>query len=200
MQLFSHRHRYSLLSLLRSHDDLPALKAAYWVFVLLAAMLFNLGVFVLLIATHVALDVWKYRFVHGERWRTAFEGVVRENVVNTALLSCGVLFAIYFHVSLPIVSHLRGFVQTEVIVLSAILQMTVKAHIAHNMLTIISRAHQYIEREHPRMGHGLSLQECVWIAVFIASLGLTLSVPWILHVDAARMASLVSDVFVPWHL
>ena len=47
------------------HDDIPAFHAAYLVGTFLAAAIFNLGFFLLLIIGHMCLDVVKYRDFHG---------------------------------------------------------------------------------------------------------------------------------------
>ena len=79
------------------HDDLPAFHAGYLVLTILVASLLNLGVFGLLIIAHMALDYVKYREHHGFSWRRTMEGMVRESLVDIALLGVGVVFAVYFH-------------------------------------------------------------------------------------------------------
>lgn len=190
----------SLSSLARSHDDLPAFNAAYWVLTLLAAMLFNAGAFALLIAGHIALDVYKYRDVHGKKWGKVAEGVVRENLLDASLLSLGIAFAVYCHSSLPIVAGLRGFLRTEIVVLNAIVQIAVKTRVLHGALSVLANARQHLERLHPRMGKGVSILEIVSFVGLVASVAMIVASPWILRLDAAQIAHLAEDILVPWNL
>ena len=190
----------SFSSLARSHDDLPAFNAAYWVLTFMAAMLFNIGAFVLLIAGHVILDVYKYRTVHGKKWHKVAEGVVRENLLDVSLLSLGVAFSVYLHASLPIIAGLRGILRTEITLLNAIVQLTVKVHILHNVLMLLSHFSAYLEHVHPRMGKSGSIIESVSAVALAASLSLTLLSPWILGLDATHLANLAQDIFIPWRI
>ncbi len=190
----------SLSSLARSHDDLPAFNAAYWVLTFLAAMLFNAGAFALLIAGHIALDVYKYRDVHNKKWGKVAEGVIRENLLDASILSLGIAFSVYCHASLPIVAGLRGLLRTELVVLNAIVQIAVKTHVLHGALTILANVQQYLERLHPRMGKGVSVVEIVAFTGCIASVALTIASPWILGLDATQIAHLAEDILVPWNI
>lgn len=197
----THRlHLSGLSSFVRSHDDLPAFNAAYWVLTLLAAMLFNAGAFALLIGLHMTLDVFKYRDVHGKKWAKVCEGVARENVLDIALLSLGVAFATYFHSTLPLIAGLRGLVRTEITILNAVIQIAIKTHILHNVLVIVSNVHQYLERLHPRMGKGLSLVEIVSCVALTLSIALTVAAPWVLGLDNETVSRIAQDVLIPWRL
>lgn len=198
-----HTLRYGLdsfTSLARSHDDLPAFNAAYWVLTVLAALLFNAGAFALLIAGHIVLDVYKYREIHGRKWGKVAEGVARENVLDVSLLSLGIAFSVYFHASLPIIAGLRGALRTELSIVNAIVQVTVKAHILHNFLMVLSHVYQYLETVHPRMGSRPSLLEKVSVASLATSLALIALLPWILHLDAADVSRLAVELMVPWKM
>ncbi len=190
----------SVASFARSHDDLPAFNAAYWMLTLLAAMLFNAGAFAVLIGAHMTLDVYKYRQVHGRSWRKVCEGVFRENLLDISVLSLGVAFSVYCHTALPIFAGLRGMLRTEIAVLNAIVQVTVKTHVLHGFLTILANIHEYFEQMHPRMNRGLSLVETVAVASLIVTVSLTLVAPWVLGLDAAQVSHVASDILVPWKL
>lgn len=187
-------------SIVRSHDDLPAFNAAYWVLTFLAAMLFNAGAFALLIVGHMALDVYKYREIHRKKWSKVVEGVARENLLDVSLLSLGVAFSVYFHASLPIVAGLRGFLRTEISVVNALVQITVKAHILHNMLMVLSYLYKYLRSVHPRLGNGASVLETVALAGLVGSLSLIVLSPWILSLDAAAVMHLADELLVPWRI
>lgn len=190
----------SFSSIARTHDDLPAFNAAYWVLTFLAAMLFNAGAFAILIAGHMALDVYKYREIHRKKWRKVIEGVARENLLDVSLLSLGVAFSVYFHASLPIVAGLRGFLRTEITLVNALVQITVKAHILHNMLMVLSHLYVYLRSAHPRMGRATSVLEAVALVGLAVSSALIVLSPWILNLDATAIAHLANDLFVPWKI
>ena len=197
----THRFAFSRLgSLVRMHDDLPAFNAAYWLLTLLAAMLFNAGAFIVLIAGHMALDAYKYRDIHGKNWRKVAEGVARESLLDVSVLALGIAFSVYCHTALPIFAGIRGIVRTEIAVLNAVVQVAAKTHVLHGFLTILADVQAYLEKSHPRMGKGLSLVDTVAVAALAVSVVLTLASPWILQMDAAQVANLAEDILVPWNL
>lgn len=188
----------SITSLARNHDDLPAFNAAYWVLTFLAATLFNAGAFLLLIAAHMVLDAYKYRGVHGKKWKKVAEGVVRENMLDVSLLALAVTFGVYCHSALPLVAGLRGLVRTELVVLNAVVQIAVKVHVLHGALTVVSNLHQYLERPHPLVGKKMSMLEVASLAGLVASLVLLAASPWVLSLDFSDMAEMAADVLIPW--
>lgn len=190
----------SFLSFVRSHDELPAFNAAYWVLTLLAAMLFNAGAFALLIMGHIVLDVYKYRDIHRKKWKKIVKGVLRENILDTALLSLGIAFAVYYNASLPILAGIRRLLRTEIALVNALIQITVKAHILHNMLMLLSHMHQYLHAVHPRLGSPASLLERVAGVSLIASVLFIAASPWILGFDAAYAMHLAADILIPWRM
>lgn len=185
-------------SLARSHDDLPAFNAAYWILTLLAAMLFNAGAFAMLIAGHMALDVYKYREIHGKKWKKVAEGVFRENLIDVSVVALGVAFSVYCHTTLPIFAGIQGLIRTEIAIVNAIVQVTVKTHVLHGFLTILADLHQYLAKLHPRMGKGLSPVEILSILALVVSVALTLAAPWLLSIDAEHVSRIAYDLFVPW--
>lgn len=189
-----------LSSLARSHDDLPAFNATYWLLTLLAAMLFNAGAFLLLIAGHMALDVFKYREIHGRRSVKVLEGVVRENLIDVSVVALGVAFSVYCHTTLPIFAGMQGLLRTEIAVVNALVQLTTKTHVLHGILTIIADLHQYLAKVHPRMGKGLSPVDAVAVIALAVSIALILASPWILGLDTDHVLRIASDIFIPWRL
>ncbi len=187
-------------SLARTHDDLPAFNAAYWILTLLAAMLFNAGAFLLLVAGHMALDVYKYREIHGKKWTKVAEAVARENLIDVSVISLGVAFSVYCHSALPIFAGIQGLIRTEIALVNAVVQITVKTHVLHGFLTILADLHQYMSKIHPRMGKGLSPVETLSVLALVASIALTLAAPWLLHLDSQQISRIAYDLFVPWAL
>ncbi len=189
-----------LSSFVRSHDDLPAFNAAYWLLTLLAAMLFNAGAFMLLIVGHMVLDVYKYRDIHGKKWRKVAEGVARESLIDVSVVALGVAFAVYCHTALPIIAGLRGIVRTEIAILNGLVQVIAKTHVLHGFLTILADVHAYLEKTHPRMGRRLSFVEIVCLVGLTASVCLTFAAPWILDLDVGQTLHIAEDIFIPWRL
>lgn len=187
-------------SLVRSHDDLPAFNAAYWVLTFLAAMLFNAGAFILLIAMHMVLDVYKYREIYGRNWSKVAEGVARESLIDVSVVALGIAFSVYCHTALPLVAGLRGIVRTEIVVLNALVQVATKTHVLHGFLTILADIHGYLQTVHPRMDSWLSPIDIVALASLVVSVALTLLAPWILGLDAGQIARLADEILVPWRM
>jgi hypothetical protein len=200
MQHTLRRGLASLSSIARSHDDLPAFNAAFWVLTFLAAMLFNAGAFLLLIAGHMALDVVKYRDIHGRKWIKVAEGVARENLIDVSVVALGVAFAVYCHTALPLMAGLRGIVRTEIAIVSAAVQVLAKTHVLHGILTILADIHSYMEKEHARMGKRLSFVEIVSVACLAASLALVALSPFVLGLGGDDVAHLMEEQLIPWNL
>lgn len=197
----THRSLWGTVSsLARTHDDLPAFNAAYWALTLIAAMLFNAGAFAVLVIGHMALDVYKYRDIHGKQWRKVVDGVFRENLIDTALLFLSIAFSVYCHSSLPIFAGMQGLFRTELTVVNGLIQVTTKAHILHNVLTILANVHQYLHSLHPNVGKHVSLVEAISIVALVVSLSLTIASPWILGLDQETIAHMAKDILIPWSL
>ena len=163
-------------------------------------MLFNAGAFLMLVAGHMALDVYKYREIHSKRWMKVAEGVMRENLIDVSVISLGVAFAVYCHSTLPIFAGIQGLIRTEIAVVNAIVQVTVKTHVLHGFLTFIADIHQYLSKMHPRMGKRLSPVETLSIIALVLSLSLTIAAPWLLRLNADQVARIAHELFVPWVL
>jgi len=137
------------------HDDLPAFHAGYLVLTLLVAALLNMGAFVMLIVIHMALDFVKYREYHHFTLKRTFEGMLRESLVDIALVSVGLLFAVYLKHTVGLAS-LSGLLRAEVTLVSAALLLVPKVTILHDFLKIVSHLHHYIDQVHPRLHKGWS--------------------------------------------
>lgn len=189
-----------LSALARSHDDLPAFNAAYWILTLLAAMIFNAGAFLVLIAGHMVLDVYKYREIHGKQWKKVAEGVARENLIDVSVIALGIAFSVYCHTALPLFAGIQGLIRTEIAIVNGLVQVVVKTHVLHGVLTILANLHQYLRVVHPRFGKKFSTVEIVAVASLVVSIALTVVSPWILQLDADLVVRMAADIFVPWNL
>jgi hypothetical protein len=188
----------SLRSFAHQHDDLPAFHAAYLVLTLLAAALFNLGFFALLIALHMLLDVFKYRDVHHYSWKRTVEGMVRESIVDISLLLMGLAVAVYLHPSLPLFVGVQGVMLAEITVLRAVGVISPKLKILYDFLKVVAHIDLYLHHVHPRLGKGASMIEYVALLSLFVSLGLLVIAPLILLVDPAKYLSILFEELIPW--
>lgn len=185
-------------SFAHQHDDLPAFHAAYLVLTLLAAALFNLGFFALLILAHMILDVFKYRDVHGYSWPKTIEGVIRESIVDVSLLMMGLTIAVYLHPSLPLFTGLKGILLAEITILRAIGVISPKLKILYDFLKVFSHVELYIRKVHPRFGKGASTIEYTAMLSLLVSIGLLFIAPVVLLVDPAQYFTILLSELVPW--
>lgn len=188
----------SIRSFAYRHDDLPAFHAAYLVLTFLAAALFNLGFFAVLIALHMALDVSKYRDVHGCSWKKTIEGVVRESIVDVSLLLMGLTVAIYLHPTLPLFIGVQGLMLAEITLLRAVGVITPKLKILYDFLKIVVHFDLYLRHVHVRIGKGASVIEYVAVLSMLVCTGLLFIAPFVLLIDPAQFLSILVDELVPW--
>jgi hypothetical protein len=188
----------SLRAFAGQHDDLPAFHAAYLVLTLLAAALFNLGFFAALIVLHMALDIFKYRDVHGYSWRKTAEGMVRESIVDISLLSMGLAVTVYLHPSVPLFAGVQGIMLAEITLLRAIGVITPKLKILYDFLKVIAHIDVYLRHLHPRLGKRPSIIEYVATLSLFVAIGLLLIAPLILLIDPAQYSRILVDEMIPW--
>lgn len=188
----------NLRTFANQHDDLPAFHAAYLVLTLLAAALFNLGFFAVLIVLHMGLDIFKYRDVHHYSWKKTIEGMVRESIVDVSLLSMGLAVAVYLHPSLPLFAGVQGLMLAEITLLRAVGVITPKLKVLYDFLKIASHVDLYLRHVHPRFGKGASTVEYVATLSLLVSLGLLFIAPVILLIDPAQYLSILLGELIPW--
>lgn len=194
----SHFTLRSIRSFAHQHDDLPAFHAAYLVLTLLAAALFNLGFFALLIVMHMMLDVFKYRDVHGYSWSKTIEGVIRESIIDVSLLLMGLTIAVYLHPSLALFTGLKGILLAEITILRAIGVISPKLKILYDFLKIFAHVDLYIRRVHPRLGKEAVFIEYVAMLSLLVSIGLLFIAPIVLLLDPAEYLTILLGELVPW--
>lgn len=179
------------------HDDLPAFHAGYLVLTLLVASLFNLGAFALLIVAHMTLDVVKYREHHQFSVLQTWEGVVRESLVDIALLSVGVVFSVYLHHTVGLAS-ISGLLRAEMTVVRAVAILVPKVKILHHFLKVISHLHHYMDQTHPRLSKGWSSLDKFCFGVFFISATLVLLSPVLMNVTAATVLHILEYELIPF--
>lgn len=190
----------SLRSFAHEHDNLPAFHAAYLAMTFLAAALFNLGFFAVLIVFHMVLDVFKYREVQGLNWKRTAEGVARESIVEVALLLMGLVVAVYLHPTLTGLVGIKGLMLAEITILHGIGVMTPKLKILYDMLKILANVDLYLQRLHPRFGKKLSMIETVSCISICVSLGMLIIAPILLMLSNAQYLYILMDELAPWNV
>lgn len=180
------------------HDDLPAFHAGYLVLTLLVASLLNMGAFALLIVAHMTLDFVKYREHHGFTWRRTMEGMVRESLVDIALLSIGLVFAVYLHHTVGLAS-LSGLLRAEMTVVRAAAMLVPKVKILHDFLKIISHIRHYMDRVHPRFKKGWSRLDHFFFATVYVSVFLILMAPVLMGTEGSTITRILGQELIPFH-
>jgi len=179
------------------HDDLPAFHAAYFVLTLLAAAIFSLGAFGLLILLHMLLDWVKYRDLHQYTLRKTLEGMVRESLLDVTLFLVGISVTVYLDQSIPLIAGLQGMARVQAGLFRTALQILPKIKILHHTLNILSHMQRYFGRVHPRMGHAWTAME-YWCFFFIGfSLLLVLVSPLLLQIESAQLFQILQREMVP---
>jgi len=181
------------------HDDLPAFHAGYLVLTLLAAALFNLGAFGILILAHVCLDFMKYRGVHRMTVRDTAEGILRESLVDITLFAIGLVFAVYLHHSVGVVS-ISGMLRADLSIIRAIGMFVPKVAVLHDTLKILAHIHQYIDQIHPRMRKGWSpLDHLCFYFLAVSLILLIVAVP-LMGVSGGLVQEILVQELMPWRM
>lgn len=182
------------------HDNLPAFHAAYLVLTFLAAAMFNLGFFAAIVIAHMALDVFKYREVHGLGWRRTWEGVFRESIVDVTLLLFGLVVATYLHPLLTGMSGIKGMMLAEITVLRGVGIMAPKLKILYEAIKILADIDHYLTRMHPKFGRDVSIIEYVCMFSLCISVGMLLVAPMLLAISPDVYLRVLMDELTPWNL
>jgi hypothetical protein len=189
---FQHLHRF-----LVSHDDLPAFHAIYWTLTFLVALLFNAGAFAVLVLLHMALDVFKYGYVHGMKPAKIVEGVVRENVLDVALLFLSITFAVYCNASLPVIAGLQGLARGELTVFRSMVGLGTNTTILHHFLSVLANIHKYLAHVHPLFGGKWSLLERLSIVSIVIALALIALAPSLLSLSWSTYGDMLGSILIP---
>ncbi len=132
------------------HDDVPAFHATYLVCTVLAASLFNLGFFLLLILGHMSLDFVKYREIHHFDLPTTFKAMILESIVDISLFLFSLTVGIYLSHAY-VLAALSGLLRSELTVLRAVGTIIPKIYILENMACILFNFQSYLHSIHPNL-------------------------------------------------
>lgn len=189
----------SFRTLILQHDDLPAFRAGFIVLSFLAAAMLPFGVFALLIVAHMAMDVVKYRELHGFTWRRTIRGTTRENVDDLSYLVFGLIVAILTRPQVYM-ANLAWFFQGKQVVVAAGVILLSKLIILTHFLTVLmhpvqhNKAVTYATRVRWRMS------ERMYASLFLLLLLFLLTVPHILALDEPEFHKILLQQMLPWKL
>lgn len=137
------------------HDDIPAFHAAYLVGAFLAAAIFNLGFFLVLIVTHMCLDFVKYRDYHHYSYAETIWAMFVENMIDVMLFFVALTFGVYTSHTFALVA-LSGFARTELTILRALGMLIPKFEILQHCSTVLLNIHSYMHTPHVLPHHRLT--------------------------------------------
>lgn len=188
-----------LRSFAHKHDTLPAFHAAYLVLAFLAAAMFNLGVFGLLILMHMTLDYVKYREVHKLGLKETWLGMVHESLMDVALFSVGLVFSVYFHHSVG-VANISGLLRAELTIVRMLGTLIPKFVMLESFLKIVAHLHHYMEHLHPGLRSEWSRTDRYMMLTIAVCFILLFSAGEIMNVDGAVIRMIVLWELVPWNI
>ena len=146
----SRRAHAHLLHIAHHHDEWPMFRIWFSVTTVIASIVLNLGVFTLLVALHMALDVIKYRTKHRLTWYWVLTETLRESLVDIFFIALGLLLAIAFHHAIAI-GGLGKLAELEVLLLNLILRVGPRIKIAEHLLEVVLYwKHHFEEQFSPR--------------------------------------------------
>lgn len=146
---------YRFRAFAHEHDDIPAFHAAYLVATFLAAAVFNLGFFLILIVGHMTLDFFKYREVHGFSLGRTFKAMVLESITDLAFFLLALTFAVYLsHTYL--LAAVSGLLRSELTILEALGTLLPKVQIFEHIAGVAFGVHNYLHAVNPGVSGPLS--------------------------------------------
>lgn len=131
------------------HDELPWFRVWFTVATVTASIVFNLGIFAVLVASHMGLDVIKYRTLFRLRWHLVAIETMRESLVDIFFITFGILLATLFHHSIAI-GGLGRIGEVPMLALNMILRVGPRLQIAEHLLEVVTYwQHHFTELSKP---------------------------------------------------
>lgn len=189
----------SIKRFFHGHDNLPAFHAGYLVATFLAAALFNLGFFLLLILIHMFFDYVKYREVGHQDFLHTMKSVLSESIFDLALLVFALALIVYARHSYPL-PLLSGLVRSGLNLAVAVGILIPKMRVFDDIEAAIVhvQTHLYAPPSHPS-GELTALQRLSAI-VFLVCFFLILFSPILPGVDSGAILWTLRQQLIPWHL
>ena len=144
VRLFAHKH-----------DDVPAFHAAYLVGTFLAAAIFNLGFFLILIVGHMCLDFIKYRDFHRYGFSETIWAMFIESLTDIMLFFVALTFSVYLSNTFALAA-LAGITRSEFTIAEALGLLVPKMEILQHVASVLVDITQYLHTPHVLPHHELS--------------------------------------------
>jgi len=133
------------------HDELPWFRVWFTVATVVASIVFNLGIFFLLVLGHMGLDTIKYRTLHRLTWGWTIVETIRESLVDVFFIVLGLFLALAFHHAFAI-GGLGRLAEAEILFLNFILRVGPRLKIAEHILEVVTYwKHHFAKKLVPRM-------------------------------------------------
>ncbi len=199
MHTRTHTIALALRHFAHEHDELPAFHAGYLVLTVITAAILNLGIFALLIAAHISLDIVKYRDLHGLSWKHTFEGTLRESLLDLLLFFTALTLSVYLHHTIGIIA-MSGVVRADLTVARFIGVFLPKFEILHRFLSILLHIGEHMRSLHEKLGKALVSGERLIIFLLAATLVLLCTAPAVLGISVSAFASTLARELIPWRI
>ncbi len=178
------------------HDDIPAFHAAYLVGAFLAAALLNLGFFGVLIVVHMSLDYIKYRDIHHFSRRLTIKAMLRESMIDIALLLLALVFVVYLNHSFALAA-ISGMARAELTIVRALGTLIPKIEIFENIFTVLLNVERYLHGTAPDPNRALRGGEkwalfIIGVAIFMLGLAFALY-----HGNEAQLLHVLAKELTP---
>ena len=178
------------------HDDIPAFHAAVIAITVIAAALFNIGAFLLLIIAHASLDIVKYRDVHRMRWGKTLYATFREGLLDLAFLALALSFALYLHHGQSVFA-LSSAVRIEEVLIRFVGMGIARLEVLVHGIWVFSNLRQHLLDL--RVGNGpWKRRETLFLLVLLSSIIFIVSSP--LFMDTGAIGKVFSEQLIPWRL
>ncbi len=190
----------TLRSVVRDHEDLPAIHAGILVLSFLVSAMFRLGFFGMLIAVRMMADLVKGREVERRKWFGTLEGVLRGSLTDVSLLAFGFALAMVFHPAL-LPSTTVADLPLAIFTLTRGIGMTLpKLKILIDFLHVFFHLEQYMLTKNRSIGKSLTFPERASILLLVSSIALLAVLPVFLPIAWGDYVSLFLAECVPWRM
>lgn len=135
LTLHTHIH-YHVLHVAHNHDNWVWFRAWFAIATVTASIVLNLGIFSLLVSTHMMLDIIKYRTKYELGWYWTIVETVRESLVDVFFITLGLLLSLFFHHAIAI-GGLGRLAQLQRILLTLILRVGPRLMIGEHLLEVV---------------------------------------------------------------
>ncbi len=189
----------SLLSFVHNHDDLPVFQAAYLVGAFLAALIFNIGFFLILVTLHIALDTAKYRTKFGFSYGNSLRHALVESLFDICLFSVALACMLYLNHSYGLAA-ISGIARTELTLMRVFGTVGPKMKILRDTVraSLHATGHTFAAAEHGRIV--LTTAQQLMIGISVVAFGAIAYAPFAYAQHEIDLLFVLYHNLVPWVL